>query len=50
MLFRSLGRLKGEGFDVSIDGSEVTRRIHDRLTSIQYGRAEDPHGWMYRLA
>ena len=45
-----LGRLKGEGFDVSIDGSEVTRHIHDRLTSIQYGRAEDPHGWMYRLA
>lgn len=44
-----LGRLKGEGFDVSIDGREVTRHIHDRLTSIQYGRAEDPHGWMYRL-
>ena len=36
--------------NVSIDGSEITRHIHDRLTSIQYGRAEDPHGWMYRLA
>ena len=44
-----LGRLKGEGFDVRIEGSEVTRHIHDRLTSIQAGRAEDPYGWMYQL-
>ena len=44
-----LGRLKGEGFDVRIEGSEVTRHIHDRLTSIQSGRAEDPYGWMYQL-
>ena len=44
-----LGRLKGEGFDVRIEGNEVTRHIHDRLTSIQAGRAEDPYGWMYQL-
>ena len=42
-----VGRLKGEGFD--IEGSEVTRQIHDRLTAIQSGRAEDPYGWMYQL-
>lgn len=44
-----LGRLRGEGFDVSIQGREVTCRIHDLVTSIQYGRAEDPYNWMYRL-
>ena len=45
-----LGRLKGEGFDVTIEGSAVTSAIHDRLTGIQYGTYEDPHNWMYRLA
>ena len=44
-----LGHLKGEGFDSRIEGSEVTRQIHDRLTSIQAGRADDPYGWMYQL-
>ncbi|WP_167203033.1 branched-chain amino acid aminotransferase [Actinomyces respiraculi] len=44
-----LGRLMGRDFDVAITGSEVTREIHDRLTGIQYGRLEDPYGWMYRL-
>ena len=44
-----LGHLKGEGFDARIEGSEVTRQIHDRLTSIQSGHAEDPYGWMYQL-
>lgn len=45
-----LGRLKGKDFEVEISGQEVTRSIHDRLTAIQYGKAEDPYGWMYRLA
>lgn len=45
-----LGRLRGEGFDVTIEGAEVTHEIHDRLTGIQYGRLPDPYGWMYRLA
>ncbi|OMG41802.1 branched chain amino acid aminotransferase [Actinomyces naeslundii] len=44
-----LGHLKGEGFNARIEGSEVTRQIHDRLTSIQSGHAEDPYGWMYQL-
>ena len=44
-----LGHLKGEGFDARIEGSEVTRQIHDRLTSIQSGHAEDSYGWMYQL-
>lgn len=45
-----IGRLAGEGVEVEIGGTEVTRRIHDLLTGIQYGRRPDPHGWMYRLA
>ena len=44
-----LGHLKGEGFDVTISGQEVTHQIHDRLTGIQYGRYGDPYDWMYRL-
>ena len=44
-----LGHLKGEGFDARIKGSEVTRQIHDRLTAIQSGHAEDPYRWMYQL-
>jgi branched-chain-amino-acid transaminase len=45
-----LGRLTGEGFDVTIEGCAVTHEIHDRLIGIQYGAHEDPYGWMYRLA
>lgn len=45
-----LGRLVGEGFDVEVRGSEVTSQVYERLTAIQYGRAEDRYGWMYRLA
>ena len=44
-----LGRLEGEGFEVTIEGGEVTGEIHDRLTGIQYGTYEDPYSWMYRL-
>ena len=44
-----LGHLKGKGFDARIEGNEVTRQVHDRLTSIQSGCAEDPYGWMYQL-
>ncbi len=31
-------------------GGEVTNEIRSRLLDIQYGRAEDTHGWMTRLA
>lgn len=47
-----VGRLAGAGFDVTIgDGSAgpVTMRIRKELTDIQYGRAEDPYGWMRRV-
>lgn len=31
-------------------GGEVTRTIRTRLLDVQYGRAEDTHGWLTRLA
>ena len=48
-----IGRLAGESFDVTVgDGAAgpVTSRLFGRLTDIQFGRAQDPHGWMRRLA
>lgn len=48
-----IGRLAGEGFDVTVaDGGPgpVTTHLYETLTDIQYGRREDPHHWMYRLA
>ncbi len=47
-----VGRLAGEDFDLPVaDGGTgaVTASVRARLTDIQYGRAEDTHGWMYRL-
>ncbi len=47
-----VGRLASPDFDVTVgDGSAgpVTRGILERLTDIQYGRAEDTHGWMRRV-
>ena len=43
-------RLGGDDFDVEIEVGDKTREIHKRLTDIQWGRAEDPYGWTYRLA
>ncbi|HYN28518.1 MAG TPA: branched-chain amino acid aminotransferase [Dermatophilaceae bacterium] len=31
------------------EGGEVTRTLRERLLDIQYGRAEDTHGWLTRL-
>lgn len=48
-----IGRLAGRGFDLTIADGEpgaVTAGLHQRLTDIQYGRADDPYGWLYRLA
>ena len=48
-----IGRLAGEDFDLVVGGGgtgSVTTAVRARLTDIQYGRAADPHGWMYRLA
>lgn len=44
-----IGRLAGDGFDVSIPGEKVTREILDELGGIQRGTVPDRHGWMYKL-
>ncbi len=47
-----IGRLAGKGFDLAIGDGEpgaVTSELHASLTDIQYGRADDPHGWLHRL-
>ncbi|WP_099332606.1 branched-chain amino acid aminotransferase [Actinomyces minihominis] len=45
-----IGRLAGEGFDVSLDGDQVTKQLLEELGGIQRGTVEDRHGWMYQLA
>ncbi len=48
-----IGRLASDDFDLTVgDGGAgpVTTAIRQQLTDIQYGRAADTHGWMYRLA
>ncbi len=47
-----IGRLLGEGVDIgSADAvaGELTLSLRAELTDIQYGRADDRHGWMTRL-
>lgn len=47
-----IGRLAGTGFDLTIaDGEpgQTTSWLHRTLTDIQFGRAEDSHGWLHRL-
>ena len=44
-----VGRLVSPDFDYTVgsgDSGEVTMALRDRLMGIQYGRAEDVHGWM----
>ena len=46
-----LGRLAWEGGELSM-GTEpgpVTQEIRSALLDVQYGRADDPHGWMHRV-
>ncbi|PZF86231.1 branched-chain amino acid aminotransferase [Jiangella anatolica] len=46
-----LGRLAWDGGELSM-GSEpgpVTKEIRSALLDVQYGRADDPHGWMHRV-
>jgi branched-chain amino acid aminotransferase len=48
-----VGRLVEPGAEhVTGDGGtgEVTGRIRSALLDVQYGRAEDTHGWLHRLA
>lgn len=44
-----IGRLVGDDFDLSVPTGDVTRHIYDRLTGIQLGRYDDPHGWTYKI-
>ncbi|HRW18952.1 MAG TPA: branched-chain amino acid aminotransferase [Dermatophilaceae bacterium] len=48
-----VGELRWEGGSAASTagegGGDVTRSIRARLLDIQYGRAEDTHGWMTRL-
>lgn len=46
----SIGSLTGEDFHVELKEQTTTKAIYDQLTDIQLGRAEDRHGWLYRLA
>ncbi len=45
-----IGRLAGEGFDVTIKGDELTHTIFEELSGIQRGTIADRHHWMYQLA
>ncbi len=48
-----VGRLRDRDTDVTVAGGragEVTMGLRARLLDVQYGRAEDAHGWMRRLA
>ncbi|WP_159623577.1 branched-chain amino acid aminotransferase [Ruania rhizosphaerae] len=48
-----IGELKSTGFDLTVAGGEagpVTQWLYQHLTDLQYGRIEDPYGWMRRLA
>lgn len=47
-----VGRLASRDFDLTIGTGEpgpVTSALFQQLTDIQYGRAADPYGWLYRL-
>lgn len=47
-----ISRLAAHDFDVTVgNGSpgEVTTALYNHLTDIQFGRADDVHGWLYPL-
>ncbi|MBT0769754.1 branched-chain amino acid aminotransferase [Kineosporia sp. J2-2] len=45
-----LGKLAWEGGELEIPSGEVAMKIRQSLLDVQYGRAEDTHGWMRKLA
>lgn len=46
-----VGRLVWDGGEVGNPvAGEMTLRLRSALIDVQYGRAEDTHGWMHRLA
>jgi branched-chain amino acid aminotransferase len=47
-----IGKFGSEDFELTVGNGEpgpVTVAIRERLTDIQYGRAEDAYGWMRRI-
>jgi branched-chain amino acid aminotransferase len=46
-----LGRLAWDGGELNLgdEPGPVTQQIRSHLLDIQYGRAEDMHGWMHRI-
>ncbi|MED5526437.1 MAG: branched-chain amino acid aminotransferase [Pseudomonadota bacterium] len=47
-----IGKVTGNRHDFTIgngEGGEVTAMLKAALLDIQYGRSEDPHGWMVQL-
>lgn len=45
-----IGRIAGDGFDVTVAGGDVTKSIYDQVTAIQLGHEPDPYGWTYRVS
>lgn len=45
----AIGSLTFDGGKVEVPVGPVTRDVYAKLTDIQLGRAEDTHGWLYRL-
>lgn len=48
-----IGRVRGHGLDFRVnDGAEgpVTRGLRELLLDLQHGRADDPDGWVHRIA
>ena len=47
-----IGELAMEGKKVTISGNqigELTQKLYDNLTGIQWGRLDDPHNWIMKL-
>jgi branched-chain amino acid aminotransferase len=44
-----VGQLAWDGGSVASPAGEVGARIRKQLVDIQFGRAEDPFGWMHRI-
>ena len=47
-----IGELAMDGKKVTVSGGkigEITQKLYDELTGIQWGRVADPHGWIMKL-
>ncbi|RZI90871.1 MAG: branched chain amino acid aminotransferase, partial [Microbacterium sp.] len=44
-----IGTLKGTDFVDEQPSGSLALELRQHLTDIQYGRAEDTHGWLLRL-